>query len=175
MDCKIYIIIALCCIILYLISMQCICCCATNKKCMCGNWMALSLNLLLCIALFVLTGYGIGQLLQSIAGANLTNLISIEHKKAITLITNDECVAYWVIFITALIALIIVFVLIIKYIVFLIEIALVHTKIAICSRLKEENEREDYVIKESSQLIEKLRRHNLPDIFKNSLKDIYEQ
>ena len=57
----------------------------------------------------------------------------------------------------------------------MLTIVLVQTKIAIYSRLKGENEGEDYAIKESSQLIEKLRRHNLPDIFKNSLKDIYEQ
>ena len=141
--------------------------------------MALSLILLLYIVLFVLAGYGISQLLLSIVGDNLANFLCIEHKKTITLITNDEGAAYWMFFITALIALIVVFVLIIKYIVFLIEIVLVQTKIAIYSRLKGENEGEnegeDYAIKESSQLIEKLRRHNLPDIFKNSLKDIYEQ
>lgn len=175
MDCKICIIIALCCIILYLITMQCMCCCTTNNKCICGKWLALSLILLLCIVLFVLAGYGISQLLLSIIGDNLANFLSIEHKKTITLITNDDGAAYWVFFITALIALIVVFVLIIKYIVFLIEIVLVQTKIAIYSRLKGETKGEDYAIKECSQLIEKLRRHNLPDIFRNSLKDIYEQ
>lgn len=119
--------------------------------------------------------FKISKFIMSIAGEHLTNLLNIEHKKTITLITNDERVAYWVIFITALITLIVVFVLIIKYIVFLIEIVLVQTKIAIYSRLKGETKGEDYAIKECSQLIEKLRCHNLPDIFRNSLKDIYEQ
>lgn len=118
--------------------------------------------------------FKISKFIMSIAGEHLTNLLNIEHKKTITLITNDERVAYWVIFITALITLIIVFVLIIKYIVFLIEIVLVQTKIAIYSRLKGETKGEDYAIKECSQLIEKLRCHNLPYIFRNSLKDIYE-
>lgn len=118
--------------------------------------------------------FKISKFIMSIAGEHLTNLLNIEHKKTITLITNDERVAYWVIFITALITLIVVFVLIIKYIVFLIEIVLVQTKIAIYSRLKGETKGEDYVIKECNQLIEKLRCHNLPDIFRNSLKDIYE-
>ena len=118
--------------------------------------------------------FKISKFIMSIAGEHLTNLLNIEHKKTITLITNDERVAYWVIFITAIITLIIVFVLIIKYLVFLIEIVLVQTKIAMYSRLKGETKGEDYAIKECSQLIEKLRRHNLPDIFRNSLKDIYE-
>ena len=118
--------------------------------------------------------FKISKFIMSIAGEHLTNLLNIEHKKTLTLITNDERVAYWVIFITALITLIIVFVLIIKYLVFLIEIVLVQTKIAMYSRLKGETKGEDYAIKECSQLIEKLRRHNLPDIFRNSLKDIYE-
>ena len=177
MDCKICIIIALCCLIPFLVAiMLCVCsCCDSGKKCICRNMLGLGFILSLFTGGLTWLAFKISKFIMSIAGEHLTNLLNIEHKKTITLITNDERVAYWVIFITALITLIIVFVLIIKYIVFLIEIVLVQTKIAIYSRLKGENEGEDYAIKESSQLIEKLRRHNLPDIFKNSLKDIYEQ
>lgn len=177
MDCKICIIIALCCLIPFLVAiMLCVCsCCDSGKKCICRNMLGLGFILSLCTGVLIWIASKISEFIMSIAGDHLNNLLNIEHKKSITLITNDERVAYWVIFITALITLIVVFVLIIKHVVFLIEIILVQTKISIHSRWKKGNDTDDYVIKESSQLIEKLRRHNLPDIFKNSLKDIYEQ
>lgn len=176
MDCKICIIIALCCLIPFLVAiMLCVCsCCDSGKKCICRNMLGLGFILSLFTGGLTLLAFKISKFIMSIAGEHLTNLLNIEHKKTVTLITNDERVAYWVIFITALITLIIVFVLIIKYVVFLIEIILVQTKISIHSRWKKGNDTDDYVIKESGQLIEKLRCHNLPDIFRNSLKDIYE-
>ena len=176
MDCKICIIIALCCLIPFLVAiMLCVCsCCDSGKKCICRNMLGLGFILSLFTGGLTWLAFKISKFIMSIAGEHLTNLLNIEHKKTITLITNDERVAYWVIFIAALITLIIVFVLIIKYVVFLIEIILVQTKISIHSRWKKGNDTDDYVIKESGQLIEKLRCHNLPDIFRNSLKDIYE-
>lgn len=176
MDCKICIIIALCCLIPFLVAiMLCVCsCCDSGKKYICRNMLGLGFILSLFTGGLTWLAFKISKFIMSIAGEHLTNLLNIEHKKTITLITNDERVAYWVIFITALITLIIVFVLIIKYVVFLIEIILVQTKISIHSRWKKGNDTDDYVIKESGQLIEKLRCHNLPDIFRNSLKDIYE-
>lgn len=181
MDCKIYIIIALCCLIPFLITiMQCLCCCCnSDKNCICRNLIALSFKLGVFIATFVFLAYVIGQFVISIAGEDLTNLLNIEYQRAITIVTNDERVAYWIMFISALVALIVLCLLIIKYVVFLIEIILISTKISIYSILLSNNnnsnkDKEDYAIKETSKLIDKLSRYNLPDRLRNLLDDIYE-
>ena len=177
MDYRIYIIIGLCCILPFLISIMHYLhyLLNTDRTHVSRSLTVLSFRLSLFIVLYILIALVIGQALLLIVGVDITNLQSLENRRILTIITTDLTKSEWSLFIAALVALIIVFAIVIKHMIFLVEIVLVEAQISIYSRLHTYDEYINFATEECNQLIEKLRRHNLPDIFKNSLKDIYEQ
>lgn len=176
MDYRIYIIIALCCILPFLISFMHYLhyLLNTDRTLVSRSLTVLSFRLSLFIVLYILIAYVIGQVLLLIVGVDITSLQNLENTRIITIITTDLTKSEWSLFIAALVALIIVFAIVIKHVIFLVEIVLVEAQISIYSRLHTYDEYINFATEECNQLIEKLRRHNLPDIFRNSLKDIYE-
>lgn len=176
MDYRFYIIIALCCIIPFLISFMHYLhyLLNTDRTHVSRSLTVLSFRLSLFIVLYILIAYVIGQVLLLIVGVDITSLQNLENRRILTIITTDLTKSEWFLFIAALVALIIVFAIVIKQMIFLVEIVLVEAQISIYSRLHTYDEYINFATEECNQLIEKLRCHNLPDIFRNSLKDIYE-
>lgn len=177
MDYRFYIIIALCCFLPFLISFMHYLhyLSNTDRTYVSRSLTVLSFRLSLFIVLYILIALVIGQALLLIVGVDITNLQSLENRRILTIITTDLTKSDWSLFIAALVALTIVFTIVIKHMIFLVEIVLIEAKISIYSRLHTYDEYINFATEECNQLIEKLRRHNLPDLFKNSLKDIYEQ
>lgn len=176
MDYRIYIIIALCCILPFLISIihYLHYLSNTDRTCVSRSLTVLSFRLSLFIIMYILIAYLIGQVLLVIIGIDITSLQNIDKRSIVTIITTHLTKVDWFLFIPTLVALIILFAIIIKHAIFLVEIALIEAKVSIYSRLHTYTENIKFTTEECNALIEKLRRHNLPDIFKNSLKDIYE-
>ena len=177
MDYKINIIIALCCILPFLISISHYLHYLLNsdRTFVSRSLTVLSFRLSLFIVMYILIAYVIGQALLLIVGVDITSLQSLENRRILTIITTGLTKLDWFLFIPALVALIIVFAIVIKHMLFLVEIVLIEAKISIYFRLHTYNEYISFATEECNKLIEKLRRHNLPDIFRNSLKDLYEQ